>query len=309
MKNWKKGLVIFLAGAGLLTGCGASTDTSTNESSDEVKASSSSVDWPFYAIESEGKTVGHMLGSIHMGKEDMYPFPDEIIDSLEASSAFYSEVTFSSMTSVHATLAMQEASQNEPLVLTGMTDEAKAKLETNLEPYDIKLEDIEELNYYGLMTLMQAEYMEASDSLNGVDMKLSSIADDADIPNKAFETLEFQLELFQTLYNKIPEHDEAWYEDLGTPEESREALESLLNHYIAGTLEENFDELFVENEVEGFSELMLDQRNLDWVEQLKEILPAEDQIFIVVGAGHLYGETGLINQLEMMGYQVTKIET
>ena len=60
----------------------------------------------------------------------------------------------------------------------------------------------------------------------------------------------------------------------------------------------------------GFSdtkEVMLDNRNKNWVIQLREILP-EKNIFIAVGAGHLVGENGLISLLKKEGYILRPIE-
>lgn len=47
-----------------------------------------------------------------------------------------------------------------------------------------------------------------------------------------------------------------------------------------------------------------DERNLNWNEQLKEILPKDEPIFIAVGAGHLPGKNGLIELLRKQGYTV-----
>lgn len=306
MKNLKKGLVILLAGMGLLTGCGASTNTGTNT---RDNGEATSVDWPFYAIELDGETVGYMLGSIHFGKKSMYPFPDEIITSVEESSALYSEVTFSSIMSPSSAVLMRQATKAEPHVLSNLSSEEKSDLEANLESYDISLDDLEETNYYGLMSLMQGEYMSTSDVLNGVDLKLYSVAKDADIPNKAFETIEGQVEIIQSATNPMILEDNSWIDEIPVVSVAKEDNERLLDYYIRGELEENFEDLFLESELEGSADIIIHQRNLDWVEQLKEILPDEEQTFIVVGAGHLYGETGLISQLEMLDYKVTKVET
>jgi uncharacterized protein YbaP (TraB family) len=60
----------------------------------------------------------------------------------------------------------------------------------------------------------------------------------------------------------------------------------------------------------GFSdtkEVMLDNRNKNWVTQLRDILPQKN-IFIAVGAGHLVGENGLISLLKKEGYTLRPIE-
>lgn len=51
-------------------------------------------------------------------------------------------------------------------------------------------------------------------------------------------------------------------------------------------------------------ERILYARNKNWDAQLKEILPKNEPIFIVVGAGHLPGEDGIIKLLRKQGYTV-----
>ncbi|MDB5201046.1 MAG: TraB/GumN family protein [Ferruginibacter sp.] len=53
-------------------------------------------------------------------------------------------------------------------------------------------------------------------------------------------------------------------------------------------------------------EALLDNRNRNWVNQLKKIL-SEKTIFMAVGAGHLLGENGLISLLRKQGYQLRPI--
>jgi uncharacterized protein YbaP (TraB family) len=54
-------------------------------------------------------------------------------------------------------------------------------------------------------------------------------------------------------------------------------------------------------------EILLDKRNINWVNQLKHILPGQN-IFMAVGAGHLVGKKGLIELLKKEGYTMRPIE-
>ncbi|MGL5771587.1 MAG: TraB/GumN family protein [Bacteroidales bacterium] len=62
------------------------------------------------------------------------------------------------------------------------------------------------------------------------------------------------------------------------------------------------DEEFGANKAE--LERILFARNRNWNEQLRNILPKNEPIFIVVGAGHLPGEEGIIELLRKQGYTV-----
>ncbi len=56
-----------------------------------------------------------------------------------------------------------------------------------------------------------------------------------------------------------------------------------------------------------YQDVLLNNRNRNWVEKLK-ILMKEKSLVIAVGAGHLPGETGVINLLRKAGYKVTPVE-
>ncbi|MEO5908878.1 MAG: TraB/GumN family protein, partial [Ginsengibacter sp.] len=56
-----------------------------------------------------------------------------------------------------------------------------------------------------------------------------------------------------------------------------------------------------------YNDLLLNDRNKNWVKQLKEIMKKES-VFVAVGAGHLIGEEGLINLLKTQGYKVEPLE-
>ena len=54
-------------------------------------------------------------------------------------------------------------------------------------------------------------------------------------------------------------------------------------------------------------DMLLDNRNKNWVVQLKEIMKNKP-VFTAVGAGHLIGKAGLIALLRAAGYMVRGLE-
>ena len=58
--------------------------------------------------------------------------------------------------------------------------------------------------------------------------------------------------------------------------------------------------------VEDNQDILLDNRNKNWIGKLKKLLP-EKSLFIAVGAGHLIGEKGLIALLRKEGYTLTPL--
>jgi len=58
---------------------------------------------------------------------------------------------------------------------------------------------------------------------------------------------------------------------------------------------------------EKYNDLLLKNRNKNWVGQLKEVMKKES-VFVAVGAGHLGGADGLINLLRKEGYKVDPLQ-
>ncbi len=57
----------------------------------------------------------------------------------------------------------------------------------------------------------------------------------------------------------------------------------------------------------NFTEVLLYNRNRNWVAKLKDLMPGKT-LLVAVGAGHLPGDQGVINLLRKAGYTVTPIE-
>ena len=85
---------------------------------------------------------------------------------------------------------------------------------------------------------------------------------------------------------------------------SIELSKAYLNHDINKILDLM---LVMEDEDAGAAERMIYSRNDNWVKQLSEEMPGES-IMVVVGAGHLPGDRGVIAGLTKAGFTVTPIK-
>ena len=59
--------------------------------------------------------------------------------------------------------------------------------------------------------------------------------------------------------------------------------------------------------ISNYTDILLYNRNENWVQKLKELLP-EKSMLIAVGAGHLPGKKGCISLLRQAGYKVTPVK-
>ena len=117
------------------------------------------------------------------------------------------------------------------------------------------------------------------------------------------ETADYQMEL---LYgNSLEEQADALLEMIDH-EDSKGLLQQLTNAYKS----QNLDTLWkvFQEQMTGYEyDAIVKVRNLNWEKQMKELLPKQTTLF-VVGAGHLPGESGMINLLREAGYKVKPVK-
>ena len=117
------------------------------------------------------------------------------------------------------------------------------------------------------------------------------------------ETADYQMEL---LYgNSLEEQADALLEMIDHGD-SKGLLQQLTNAYKS----QNLDTLWkvFQEQMTGYEyDAIVKVRNLNWEKQMKELLPKQSTLF-VVGAGHLPGESGMINLLREAGYKVKPVK-
>ncbi len=139
-------------------------------------------------------------------------------------------------------------------------------------------------------------------SLSGIDLELLKLAQQGKKEVKGFETIAEQ----GAVFDSIPYETQAkgLLNTIDSFNIYRNMFDSLLVVYKNQQMKE-IEKMMSKTE-SGLGEsryIMLDKRNINWVGQLKKILPGKS-IFIAVGAGHLAGENGVIELLEKEGYTV-----
>lgn len=142
-------------------------------------------------------------------------------------------------------------------------------------------------------------------TLSGVDQELVKMATKAKKEIKGFETIAFQ----SAVFDSIPYSQQAGslLKTIDSLAKYRLFFDTMLRVYKTQRMEE-IETLFSQSEfgmTEGM-EFLLDRRNVNWVAQLKNILP-NTNIFMAVGAGHLPGKMGIIALLKKEGYTLKPI--
>ncbi len=141
---------------------------------------------------------------------------------------------------------------------------------------------------------------------SGVEIELMSIAKKEKKEIYGFETIEFQ----SSVFDSIPYNVQA--KDLLKNIDSMGKYKVYFNRMVNTYKNQQTDSLVAIVNDKTFSDgenndALLKNRNVNWIKQLKTILP-KNNIFMAVGAAHLFGKDGLIDLLRREGYTVKAIE-
>ncbi len=128
-------------------------------------------------------------------------------------------------------------------------------------------------------------------------------------PIKGLESMGYQAGVLDSIPYKLQAEQLVSYIDnaIKGKNEDGEMVE-MLNAYRSQDLKK-LEEMILKSDpsISNYTDILLHNRNRNWVEKLKDLMPAKP-LLIAVGAGHLPGKEGCINLLRQAGYKVTPVK-
>jgi uncharacterized protein len=263
-----------------------------------------------------GTSNAYLLGSIHIVPDDIYPLDQAIEKAFETSDILAVEADMNSLDQTK----LQMLTMQKGLYLDGnslekvLDEETYRALKTALD--SISLISITQVKlmkpWLAAITVPQLLIMKYGYSLdNGIDMHFLKAAQKRKMTIKELESAEFQIELIS-----------GFSEDLQV-----KFLKSALKE--TGTFKNKFDEMvsawkkgdakkmddIINKELKNDPELspvydkLIGERNITMTEKIDIWLKATEKnsYFIVVGAGHLTGKSGIVELLKKKGYKIEKL--
>ena len=142
-------------------------------------------------------------------------------------------------------------------------------------------------------------------TVSGIEEELMKMAKQQKKEIKGLETIEFQ----SAVFDSIPYEEQAkeLLKSIDSMSTYQKYFDTMMTVYKTQQLTE-IEKLFKDTEfgMEDHQDLLLNDRNKNWVNQLK-IIMKDETVFVAVGAGHLVGKEGLINLLREEGYTLKPI--
>ena len=264
---------------------------------------------PFCWQIERGGVTSHLLGSLHVAKPEIYPLAVAIEDAfaeaevlvVEADPAAAEDPGF-----VGQILGRALDVEDRPLA-SGLSEEAVAELQEAIKTHKLKmvvLERFEPWYVAQMISLLEMQRL-GVDLKSGIDLHFIDRARDRK-PIVELEGAAFQLEFFDGFTDKeqslMLEYTLRDLENLGSmmgdltlawEQGDADRMDALLHGYLKDSegLEAAFERIF-------------GRRNREMVEKIRALLATGKRYFIIVGAGHLVGEDGL---LELLADEETRI--
>lgn len=251
----------------------------------------------------------YLYGTIHMICSDDALLSDSLKSAIGQSDEVYFEVDMDNLLEMIG--VMRKMKMRNDTTLADLLDKAdyekvKTYFETNetLLPFSV-LETYKPL-------LAASMLMEGSTQCESPEAMEEVIMKEAKSNGKkirGLETMAYQMSIFDTIPYKLQAQQLVQYvNDAGKEDTtSNKEYEKLMEAYEDQDLAK-LEELTKTTDlgIANFTDILLYNRNKNWVEKLKTLLP-DHSLVIAVGAGHLPGDKGVINLLRKEGYTVKPV--
>lgn len=274
----------------------------------------------FYKISDKNNTTIYLLGSIHAADDTIYPLNDTIMNSFNDSDYLAVEVdTLSLQNNFDLSLKLAEKMMynDSTTIKNHIGDELYNKMVNFLKEkksYSSLYDNYKPVFFESLFeNLIINDAMLKSES--GIDMYFLSLASENNKKILEVESAEFQYNL---LLNTPLELDKIMIEeyidnyDLNVSQMKdlyelwkkgdKEQLENILINSESQNVTEEEKKL-----MENYNQSLIIDRNYGMTNVLENYFEKKQNVFCVVGLGHVIGDEGIINLLQKRGYDVAQL--
>ncbi|MCY9548406.1 TraB/GumN family protein [Lysinibacillus xylanilyticus] len=267
-----------------------------------------------WVVEDEDTRV-YLLGSIHLGTPDLYPFDKRLVKAFDKADALLVEANILDTKGLEYYAEKAMYSDGSTLK-DAVTPETYAKLEKVAKLYDLP---IEELTLQKPWMLSSTLSMLSTDNsfgmtpqemaMHGIDMYFLLNAQLQQKPVIELEGMKAQVDMFDALSPKAQEQSlVAVLDNIINPSEENQSniLQEWFTSWKQGNVEE-FAKSFqaMEGGSSEYNEMLFGLRDEQMAKKIMNVLEEKKgTYFVVVGSGHFLGEKSIRYHLEKNGYKV-----
>jgi len=266
---------------------------------------------PALYVARDADSTMYLYGTVHVRPRGVDWGDEDVREALAAAEEIWTELEMTPETDQRTQeLAIQygRAPADRPLS-SWLTAEENARLDGLAQRLGLPRAYLESMQPWmagltlSLVPIMRAGY----DPNSGVDRAIDAYGDANGKTMRAFETVEQQIGFFAGL----DEETQLAFlrEAINEAEEGPAMLGEMTAAWERGDLD-TLERLVVEDTREEYPEVyeaLFVRRNNAWIEVLVRELHGAGVDFVAVGAGHLLGPDGLVQQLQARGYRVERV--
>lgn len=320
MKKCKKWLALLLAILLLLCSTACDSGSSRRDRDDDDGSSSAATPLLYRVTDSEGN-VAWLFGSIHVGKKSYYPLPDYITDALEGSDGLAVEFDI---------VAFEEDVAGQTRALTKLVYRDGTTIRDHLseEVYEQAVDTLEDLGIYMAAydmympmlwsSLIDSSLLDEEATALGVDRHMIEMAYDLELPVIDVESADIQYGMMASFSEELQELLlMASVEGANDAEQYVDEVEDLMDMWYDGDAEalraylsSEGDGLSPEEQAlyEEYNTKMRTERDQDMTDFVIDALEDGEELFVCVGAAHVVGDGGIVDQLLAKGYTVEEVK-
>ena len=273
-------------------------------------------------------TTIYLFGTVHVLPDGFVWRTPAINAAIDASDELVIEAQApDNPFAISAAFAQVAFSRANPPLRARLDERLHPLIDAMVEDQDLPESFFDKLDSWAVATWIWEMEDEAVDWGPGTEAQLETQFRDAGKPMDTLEKFSFQVGLFDRLdldlqHFMLADTLEDRYGSDEAAASSKEQFDTLLANWIAGNpldigaemleydlTQEDLEEAGLAKRFgEQFFDLLLTQRNRNWIEWLKDRLEAPGTVFVAVGAGHMAGDQSVIAMLEAEDIEVIRLQ-
>ncbi len=243
----------------------------------------------------------YIFGTFHLMCKSDIQFSNQLKQALANANEMYLELDMDDPNMLLGGLMMVNMKGGKKLKDL-YTDAEYEKIKSFFkDSLQMPIDFMQSMKPYFLVAMMYPKMMPCK-TVSGIEEALMKIAKQQQKEIKGLETMEFQASVFDSI--PYPEQAKELLKSIDSMAVYKKSFDTMVILYKAQQLDK-MAALLSNSEfgMEEHQDILLDNRNKNWVAQLGNIMKKES-VFVAVGTGHLAGEMGLIALLKKKKYKL-----
>jgi uncharacterized protein YbaP (TraB family) len=252
----------------------------------------------------------YLLGSIHVLSKQAYPLKPALERAFDDADHVVFEIDLTRFDQKSFSKEFSRTAYYPPgqSLSSKLTPETIELLNRVLPSYGLSLKRVEHLRPWYLAEALSSRTLESAGFTNrfGVDLYFYRKAKAAGKPVLGLETLRDQAEIFDRFNDR--QNEQYLLSTISGLPEYAEMIRRLVNAWKDGDVRLLDRLLNQDKQADPIThETLFSRRNSKWVPEIERFAQASGNYLIIVGAGHLVGDDGVVAQLRRAGFSVQQL--